>query len=280
MPPSSLLYSEALLVVRWDIWGRRRWDRGAWNLHPGAGQVQLDPHLDGGGGFGSALAESDDQSLLAQVFSSWSLFSFVLSSALSLCPCPRSLSGYLTLFVFFSGALPIVSRQYSLWWEAEHLETNGLQHSGVCGGWIRGQGPCTTSSWGSMTQPDLSTSAGLPPMPKRCRWVPTATVSCTQQPKRPEGPPSVPWPLGGDKPTEMIPLYINVGDEHQVYCCQVEGCPEGPSSSHATICSHVCCTPIWSQIWCVASVLAMYFKTNALRWHGEWTHCSGSLDPT
>ena len=48
----------------------------------------------------------------------------------------------------------------------------------------------------------------------------------------------------------MIPLHINIGDAHQVYCCQVEGFPEGPSSSSAASCSHVHCTNLGTKLTC------------------------------
>ena len=41
-------------------------------------------------------------------------------------------------------------------------------------------------------------------------------------------------------PANMQPLCIQLGGIKQVYRCQVEGCREGPSTSHATICVHVC----------------------------------------
>ena len=41
-------------------------------------------------------------------------------------------------------------------------------------------------------------------------------------------------------PVHMQPLCIQLGGVKWVYRCQVEGCREGPSTSHATICAHVC----------------------------------------
>ena len=108
-----------------------------------------------------------------------------------------------------------------------------------------------------MTQLESSTSVGLP-LPKRHRWVPTAMVShLTAQEteaaaldpsvQKLEGhirtrEPSLPCPQaqGGNIPTEMTPLHVNIEDAHWVYHCWVMGCPEGPSSSCATICPHVC----------------------------------------
>ena len=40
-------------------------------------------------------------------------------------------------------------------------------------------------------------------------------------------------------PANMQPLCIQLGGIKHVYRCQVEGCREDPSTSHATICAHV-----------------------------------------
>ena len=128
-----------------------------------------------------------------------------------------------------------------------------------------------------MTWPDLSTSIGLL-LPRRCRWMPTAIVlHLTIQ--EAEVPPPVPQPLGSDIPAEMIYLHINVGGAHWVYCCWVEGCPDGPFSSHAIICSYMCYAPLGIKLTC-SLCPSMFFNTDVLRWHGKWAHCSGSLDPT
>ena len=43
-------------------------------------------------------------------------------------------------------------------------------------------------------------------------------------------------------PTHMTPLCLNVGGIKRVYKCHVEGSiSEGPSTSQAAICPHVCC---------------------------------------
>ena len=54
----------------------------------------------------------------------------------------------------------------------------------------------------------------------------------------------VPSPASAETPEETIPahmqpLFIQLGGIKRVYRCQVEGCTEGPSTSHATICKHV-----------------------------------------
>ena len=40
-------------------------------------------------------------------------------------------------------------------------------------------------------------------------------------------------------PANMQPLHIQLGGIKRVYRCWVEGCKEGPSTSHATISMHV-----------------------------------------
>ena len=49
-------------------------------------------------------------------------------------------------------------------------------------------------------------------------------------------------PLASEKaiPTHMQPVCIQLGGIKWVYQCQVEGCKEGPSTSHATVCTYVC----------------------------------------
>ena len=82
-----------------------------------------------------------------------------------------------------------------------------------------------------------------PPLPKRLKWAATATVASlkAQEPKaitpKPEGGTSV---SKEEIPAEMEPLRKNVGDTKWVYHSHMEECPEGPSTSQAAICSHMC----------------------------------------
>ena len=41
-------------------------------------------------------------------------------------------------------------------------------------------------------------------------------------------------------PGNMTPLHLQLGGIKKVYKWWVEGCSEGPSTSHTTICAHVC----------------------------------------
>ena len=143
-------YIGSSLVVRWDIWGRRRQDRRVWNLHPRAGQVWLGPHLDEGGG-SPVLAEGEAQRLLIQVFSFWILsllFCLVLyppvlgqdhiQAALSSC--------------FFRGCTSCVKpvscgRRQNAW-----VPTPSNKWSLVAGLEAKG---LYDILWGTMTKPDL-----------------------------------------------------------------------------------------------------------------------------
>ena len=128
-----------------------------------------------------------------------------------------------------------------------------------------------------MTWPEPSMSVGPPP-PKRHRQVPTATVSHSTA-QEAEAPSPVPEPQWGNIPTEMTPLHVNVGTPTRFFCCQVKGCPEGPSSSCAAICFHVCHTHLGMKLSCPLCPI-MFFNTNVSRQHSKSAHHSGSSDPT
>ena len=87
--PLVFFYIFSSLVVRWDIWKRRWWGRGARNLHPRAEWIDW-----------------------AWVF--WTPFSFVLSCSLSLSLPMVTIGLPDLLLVFFSGAVPIASIQFSV----------------------------------------------------------------------------------------------------------------------------------------------------------------------
>ena len=111
----------------------------------------------------------------------WTPFSLVLSSSLSLCPCPWSHSGYPDLLVFFQGHCQLHQASF-LWREVEHLQleaeclqTKGHQQVVFAVARLKAK-DLYDILWEVMTQPELSMSVGLPP-PKKCRQAPTATVS-------------------------------------------------------------------------------------------------------
>ena len=77
----------------------------------------------------------------------------------------------------------------------------------------------------------------------------------------PVGPATVPAPVAaapateGDLPVDMQPLRIQLGGTKRVYQCRVEGCREGPSTSHAAICSHIRRVHLGMWSWCALSAI-------------------------
>ena len=67
-------------------------------------------------------------------------------------------------------------------------------------------------------------------------------------------------------PANMQPLCIQLGDIKQVYRCQVEGCREGPSTSHATICVYVCKVHLGVGLVC-PSCSRSFFNLNTFQHH-------------
>ena len=103
---------------------------------------------------------------------------------------------------------------------------------------------------GAMSHSSVSSA---PPPHKKVHHTPSATISHPppQESKEPEAPgpaeqalestsSTAPSVLEGEIPVEMQPLCIQLGGIKRVYRYQVEGCREGPSTSCATICTHVC----------------------------------------
>ena len=91
------------------------------------------------------------------------------------------------------------------------------------------------------------------PPPKKTHHAPPSTISHPppQESKEPEASvpakqalestsSTAPSVLEREIPANMQPLHIQLGGIKRVYRCQVEGCREGPSTSHATICTHMC----------------------------------------
>ena len=97
-----------------------------------------------------------------------------------------------------------------------------------------------------------SSISSAPPSPKKVCHSPSTTISCapSQESQEPEAPGPAkqvlestssiaPPVLEGEILANMQPLCIQLVGIKRVYRCQVEGCREGPSTSHATICVHV-----------------------------------------
>ena len=89
--------------------------------------------------------------------------------------------------------------------------------------------------------------------------------------------PEVPSPASSEAPGETIPahmqpLHLQFGGIKRVHKCQVEGCTEGPSTSHATICTHVHRVHLGVGLVCPICDKP-FFDPDALRHHKK-SHCS------
>ena len=102
---------------------------------------------------------------------------------------------------------------------------------------------------GAESHSSLPTSS---PPPKKSCCAPSSTISHLppQESKEPEASvPAVqalestssiaPSVLEREISANMQPLCIQLGGIKRIYRCQVEGCREGLSTSHTTICAHV-----------------------------------------
>ena len=69
-------------------------------------------------------------------------------------------------------------------------------------------------------------------------------------------------------PAHMAPLHLQLEGIERVYKCQVEGCSEGPSTPHATICAHVCRDHLGVSLAC-PSCTKTFLNSDALRHHKE-----------
>ena len=152
--------------------------------------------------------------------------------------------------------------------EAQHLEADGLEKMevAVAGSEVGG-------FYGLLRGAMLHSSVSpAPPPHKKVHHTSSATISHLP-PQKSTGPdvsepadqvmkavsPAVPPASEEAIPTHMQPLCIQLGGIKQVYQCQVEGCKEGPSTFHATICTHVCKVHLgWG--WC-ASLAASLSST-------------------
>ena len=79
-------------------------------------------------------------------------------------------------------------------------------------------------------------------------------------------------------PTAVAPMCINVSDTQWVYCCWVEGCPEGPLSSYAAICAHGHHAHLGTKLTCPFCPVT-FINSNALKWHDKQAHCTLFLMP-
>ena len=135
--------------------------------------------------------------------------------------------------------------------------------SQTCSGLVKGQGflPCPE---------------GNPASSKRQRMAPSATALYLTAQEHMEACQNgallltINQPNAANIPAEMTPIHVNVSEIQLVYYCQAEGCCEGSSTSHSTICAHVNCDNLGTKLSC--PLCSTTFYANALKQHGKWTH--------
>ena len=67
-------------------------------------------------------------------------------------------------------------------------------------------------------------------------------------------------------PNPIAPLFLQLGGIKRVYKCWVEGCSEGPSTSHAAICAHMHRDHLEMRLACLSSAKT-FLNSDALRHH-------------
>ena len=123
-----------------------------------------------------------------------------------------------------------------------------------------------------------------PPIPKKVCHTLSATISCSPpgvwrcctKASNPavkdvkqvlEAPSPAAFPASEEAlPTHIQHLCIQLGGIKRVYRCWVEGCTEEPSTSHATICAHVCRMHLGMELMC-PSCGKSFFNPDTLRHH-------------
>ena len=203
--------------------------------------------LDANGGF-PAIPEGEAWGLLLEVG--------LLSPFFIWLSIPLYILTPVFLFPFIFQGLVLLKRASSLWKEAyrieveaQHLETEGLGKMEVVVAGSEAEGFYGLLR-GEVSHP--STSSASPPH-KKVHHTPSTTIPHLppQKSTGPEVSDSAGWAMESASPAvlpaseevipaHMQPLHIQLGGIKWVYRCQVEGCREGPSTSHFTICAHVC----------------------------------------
>ena len=129
-----------------------------------------------------------------------------------------------------------------------------------------------------------SSISSIPPSPKKPCHTPCATISKLPPQEPEEAVPEASTPVVEDVkqapeaahpalevaiPAHMAPLHLQLEGIKRVYKCRVEGCTEGPSTSHAAICAHVPREHLGMRLACPSC--AKTFNWDTLRHHRE-TH--------
>ena len=167
--------------------------------------------------------------------------------------------------------------------KAQHLQMEGLEkvEVAVAGSEVEGFYKLLR---GAIAHHPISSA---PPPPKKAHHTPSTTVSHLP-PQESTGPkvsgPTVDIPEQASEvaspatlpaseqtlPAGMQPLCIQLGGIKQVYQCWVEGYKEGPSTSHATICAHVCKVHLGVGLVC-PSWSKSFFNPDTF-WHHNKSH--------
>ena len=200
------------------------------------------------GGF-PAQPEEEAQGLLIEVNLIYLPYLYL---QVTFCSATPFIPPYIFYFIgteFVKQASSLCEEACKLESEVQRLETEGLEKMEVA---VTGSevGGLYGLLRGALAHSSLPTSS---PPPKKTCHDPFSFISHLppQEPKEPEASVSAeqalestsstaPSVLEGEIPAEMQPLHIQLGGIKRVYRCQVEGCREGPSTSHATMCAQMC----------------------------------------
>ena len=132
------------------------------------------------------------------------------------------------------------------------VEVRGAAENGVSSGRIRGrgflwapEGSCKSHSY-FLCPPPKNAILPQPPLSPSCplrslkRWhLKSLLLLAVRQSWHQKHSLQLRHKLQVAIPAHMISLHLQLGGIKRMYKCQVEGCMEGPSTSHAAICIHV-----------------------------------------
>ena len=190
-------------------------------------------------------------------------------------PSPSFAYGLFRLLSLLQGLHQLYPSSH-LQWEAEHPEAEGLQKIEFEVARVNAKDLYEILKVARILEPSTS---GDPSSSKRCRYIPSATVSDPTAQEHEEGTPeqgpsiACPLPIEANILAEMPPICVTISDIQCVYCCQAEGCSEEPSTSCTTIFAYVHHAHLGTKLSCPLC-LTTFFNSNALKWQGKQTHCT------
>ena len=237
-----------------------------------------------GGVWLPTLVEEDAEKLLQEVYP----LCLILAWFLAILPL------FYFTFLFLSLIFMISSIFSGLGFTEKSQFTEG--RSSASGDWGAGKNWSSSGRIGggrSVWTPEGSHIAFLhilcPTPPKKACHTPSTTVSRLPHQESEEAVPEASAPVAKDVkqvpeaaspaaspaievaiPAQMTPLLLQLGHIKRVYKCQVEGCTEGPITSHAAICTHVHREHVRVRLVCPFCANA-FFNSDALRYHKK-TH--------